>query len=70
MTSYPETLTVKKLIKMEFFIPKIYYISRPMKLREIVVLLYNMLWCGMVWYTVLYVMLILLCYAMLKYGRV
>ena len=27
MTSYPETLTVKKLIKMEFFIIKIYYIS-------------------------------------------
>ena len=27
MTSYPETLTVKKLIKMEFFTIKIYYIS-------------------------------------------
>jgi hypothetical protein len=27
MTSYPETLPVKKLIKMEFFIIKIYYIS-------------------------------------------
>ena len=27
MTSYPETLTVKKLIKMDFFIIKIYYIS-------------------------------------------
>jgi hypothetical protein len=27
MTSYPETLTVKKLIKMGFFIIKIYYIS-------------------------------------------
>jgi hypothetical protein len=27
MTSYPETLTVKKLIKMQFFIMKIYYIS-------------------------------------------
>ena len=27
MTSYPETLTVKKLIKMGFFVIKIYYIS-------------------------------------------
>jgi hypothetical protein len=27
MTSYPETLTVKKLIKMGFFTIKIYYIS-------------------------------------------
>jgi hypothetical protein len=27
MTSYPETLTVEKLIKMGFFIIKIYYIS-------------------------------------------
>ena len=27
MTSYPQTLAVKKLIKMEFFIIKIYYIS-------------------------------------------
>ena len=27
MTSYPQTLTVKKLIKMDFFIIKIYYIS-------------------------------------------
>jgi hypothetical protein len=27
MTSYPETMTVKKLIKMEFFIIKIYCIS-------------------------------------------
>jgi hypothetical protein len=27
MTSYPETLTVKKLIKMRFFSIKIYYIS-------------------------------------------
>jgi hypothetical protein len=27
MTSYPETLTVKKLLKMDFFIIKIYYIS-------------------------------------------
>ena len=27
MTSYPETLTVKKLIKMMFFTIKIYYIS-------------------------------------------
>jgi hypothetical protein len=27
MTSYPETLTVKTLIKMGFFIVKIYYIS-------------------------------------------
>ena len=27
MTSYPETLTVKKLIKMRFFAIKIYYIS-------------------------------------------
>ena len=27
MTSYPQTLTVKKLIKMGFFIVKIYYIS-------------------------------------------
>jgi hypothetical protein len=26
MTSYPETLTVKKLIKMRFFTIKIYYI--------------------------------------------
>jgi hypothetical protein len=27
MTSYPETLTVKKLVKMGFFTKKIYYIS-------------------------------------------
>ena len=27
MISYPETLTVKKLIRMGFFIIKIYYIS-------------------------------------------
>jgi hypothetical protein len=27
MTSYPETLTVKRLIKMRFFTIKIYYIS-------------------------------------------
>ena len=27
MTSYPETLTVKKLVQMGFFIIKIYYIS-------------------------------------------
>ena len=27
MTSYPKTLTLKKLIKMEFFIMKIHYIS-------------------------------------------
>jgi hypothetical protein len=27
ITSYPETLTVKKLIKMRFFTIKIYYIS-------------------------------------------
>ena len=27
MTSYPENLTVKKLIKMGFFIKKVYYIS-------------------------------------------
>jgi hypothetical protein len=27
MTSYPETLTVKKFIKMESFVIKIYYIS-------------------------------------------
>jgi hypothetical protein len=27
MTTYPQTLTVKKLIKMGFFIIKIYYIS-------------------------------------------